>query len=1032
MSEQTDLEFKPLEAEQEVIKKLLPAIEFDSTVHSNISKCAEELIAVIRNDKEFGIEKFMQQFSLSTEEGIAVMCLAEGLLRVPDSFTAGEFVVDKLAGKNWQHYLKDSKSLKAGFTSYGLFFSSKFANLIQVDNILTNLVSKIGQPVFLTIMRQAIKFLGKEFIFGFDIPEALGSLSNYPEYSFSFDLLGESARTTAQAEIYYNQYLAAIEAIAGTRNGADSKADSPQANLSVKLTALYPRFELAKLADIRQNLLPKLVILVQKIRDSNLTITFDAEEAKRLDIYKLIVTELTRTPELKGFDGIGWVVQAYQTRALYLLDHIINLSKETGKKIPVRLVKGAYWDSEIKYAQELGLEFYPVFTKKDYTDASYIACAQKMFDNAKHLTLQFATHNAVTASTIIELAKGKDFEFQKLHGMGKSLHSELVKTHKVRIYAPIGKMHDLLAYLMRRMLENGANACFVNQVTDPTIDSQALIYNLHNRVQELLAVDDKVTGQGARQSIKLPRNIYQNRENPVGYDLGYKSNYDDIHSKVSSFYQKIYIVGSIIDGKELIDAARAKEYFCPADRNIKFANISSLAVNDMQKALESASAEFEIWSKLEVAKRANILRQIAQLYEQNKFELYSILVREAGKSINDAINEVIEAIDFCEYYANQAEKIIAPQALRSATGESNVLTMHARGVFLCISPWNFPLAIFTGQLVAALVCGNTVIAKPAEQTMTIANYAVKLMHKAGVPNAALQLVLASGSNIGQHVLPDERIKGVVFTGSTATAKLINMTLAARSDGIIPLIAETGGQNAMIVDSSALLEQVTDDVLSSAFYSAGQRCSALRVLYIQEEIYEPLLQMIKEAMMLLKVGDTVDFANDIGPVINQQAVSSLNAHIEDMVKQGFSLVASHGEANTETNGSFFCPHILAVNSINDIADEKFGPILHVVKYKASELDKVIDEINGCGFGLTFGIHTRIEKKVAYIASKIKVGNIYANRSIVGAKVESQPFGGENKSGTGFKAGGPHYLLRFMTERTTTINLTAIGGNVELLQ
>ncbi len=768
--------------------------------------------------------------------------------------------------------------------------------------------------------------------------------------------------------------------------------------------------------------MPQIVSLIEKIKDNNLTITFDAEESFRLDAYFAFLSEVIEQPIFKNFNGIGLVVQAYQTRSYDLLEKIILLAKKTNKQIPIRLVKGAYWDSEIKYAQVNGLSHYPVFTRKEYTDASYIACAKLMLENNDYIYPQFATHNALTASTIIEMAGNKPYEFQKLYGMGDVLHSELAKKTNVRIYAPIGKSDDLLAYLMRRMLENGANSNFVSKVVSPRTPTSVLSFNLYDKILNLL---------NSGNSIPLPENIYPKRKNAMGYDLGYKANYDYIQEKVTSYFSNIHKVGSIIDGRELITSKNLSECFCPAKTAEKFSDISLAIPEEIKYALDSAYKEFNNWSKIAVENRAAILEKAAYELENNKFELYALLIKEGGKSIHDAINEVIEAIDFCRYYANQARIIMQDKVLPGPTGERNILSMHPRGVFVCISPWNFPLAIFIGQIVAALVTGNTVIAKPAAQTCVIANFTVKLLHKVGIPKSALQLIITSASNISNYVLRDERIAGVAFTGSCETAKTINLTLAERDSGIIPFIAETGGQNAMIVDSSALLEQVTDDVLISAFYSAGQRCSALRVLYVQEEIYDTLYNLIREATEILKIGDTTDFSNDVGAIIDRKSFDNLARHISYMEKAGFK-VYSHPQNNNLKSGNYFYPHIIEINSINDIPGENFGPILHIIKYKSKEIDKIIDEINSYGFGLTFGIHSRIEEKIEYLRSRIKAGNIYTNRSIVGAKVESQPFGGENKSGTGFKAGGPHYLLKFMLERTTCFNLTAIGGNVDLLR
>jgi RHH-type proline utilization regulon transcriptional repressor/proline dehydrogenase/delta 1-pyrroline-5-carboxylate dehydrogenase len=1010
-----------LQDEFVLVKEMLPLFKFSKAEERLILRKTEDFIEKIRNHKGFSVEQFIHRFSLTSDEGVAVMCLAEALLRVPDNKIARDLAIDKLSDKSWGSYIfKRSSSFKEIFTSLGLYLSGKFSDLIKKDNILVNLVDRLGKPIFIKALKSAILHLSKEFVFASDIDSALEKAVLTPEYNFSFDLLGESSRTIKQADYYYDQYNIAIDKIADKFPDQNCEL-SQRPNLSVKLTALYPRFELTKFEDLKTILFPKILSLVEKIRDNNMTVTFDAEESFRLDAYILFLTELIEHESLKDWNGIGLVVQAYQTRSYDLVKYIIDLAKKTKKNIPIRLVKGAYWDSEIRHAQVLGMEFYPVFTKKEHTDSSYISCARLILENQEYIFPQFATHNALTAATIIELAGNKDFEFQKLYGMGNALHSELLKEKNVRVYAPVGKSNDLLAYLMRRMLENAANSSFVSKVTDRNTSLLELSYDLHDKVINSL-------GKGV---IALPADIYPGRKNAMGYDLGHKENYDYISEKVASFFSNSYKVGSIIDGKEIINPKHSVDGFCPAKSAEKFSSVSHSVESEIKSAIDSASNEFRQWTDLDVAIRAEILNKIANSFEDNKFELYALLIKEAGKTIHDAINEVVEAIDFCRYYALSAKNLMRERELPGPTGEKNTLTMHGRGVFLCISPWNFPLAIFTGQVVAALVTGNSVIAKPADQTSAIANFAIKLMHKAGVPKSALHLVLTSGSNVGRYIVPDERISGVAFTGSTSTAKIINKTLAERNSGIVSLIAETGGQNAMIVDSSALLEQVTDDVLISAFYSAGQRCSALRILYIQEEIYDDLFSMIKEGVELLKISDTADFSSDIGPVIDKASFDHLTSHINDMREKGFR-ISEHPHKDSKKDGYYFYPYIIEIDSINDVPDEKFGPILHVIKYKSTKLDDIIAEINNYGFGLTFGIHTRIEEKIEYIRSKIKAGNIYANRSIVGAKVESQPFGGENKSGTGFKAGGPNYLLRFMLERTTSVNLTAIGGNIDLLK
>jgi RHH-type proline utilization regulon transcriptional repressor/proline dehydrogenase/delta 1-pyrroline-5-carboxylate dehydrogenase len=957
------------------------------------------------------------------------MCLAEALLRIPDHDNGIDFVIDKLSGKSWADYLSQSKSLKAACAAYGLCISGAVADLSTTKNALVNFIARAGQSVFLVILKQAIRFLGKEFVFATNIEKAIREISNYPKFRFAFDLLGESARTLKQADDYFAQYLHAISTLSryfketpdlqAQAEGADSILSKP--NLSVKLTALYPRFEWKKKDEIDSYLIPKLVHLVEQISEGGLSVTFDAEEASRLDIYVYTITKLLEHSTLRNFNGIGLVVQSYRCGAYKFLDHIIALAKRLGRKIPIRLVKGAYWDLEIKRAQESGLNFYPVFTDKEYTDVSYIACAKKMLSHSEFIYPQFATHNAMTASTIIELSKGKEFEMQKLHGMGKILYEELAKVHPVRIYAPIGQMNDLLAYLMRRMLENGANGCFVNKVKNANISAEDLAYDLYKSVS---------SKSRTHINFKAPRDIFPDRKLTIIHDLGYSMDYQNIEIQIKQFLKSDYKACSIIDGRESFKGTSTVRYR-PGNTEFKFSEVFIAGEGEIEGAINSAQAAFHDWSRISVYERADILNKIADLYEKHSCYLYALLMQEAGKTIEDAVAEVAEAIDFCRYYANSAQKLFEPLSLPSPTGESNVLTLHPRGIFLCISPWNFPLAIFTGQVVAALVCGNTVIAKPADQTCVIGFEAVKLMHQAGVPGSALQYLLARGSAISEHVIKDERVKGVVFTGSTATAKLINRVLAERDSGIVPFIAETGGLNAMIADSSALLEQLTDDVITSAFGSAGQRCSALRMLYVQDSIYEPLKEMLTGAMNSRKVSDSVDLRVDIGPVIDKNAYDNLNEHVRDMISKGFKPVASHVDQDKKTKGHFFYPHIIEVSSIKDIGEEKFGAILHIAKYKYEELDQVIEEINSCGYGLTFGIHSRIESRIDYISSKIQAGNIYANRSMIGAKVGSQPFGGENKSGTGFKAGGPYYLLKFVTERTKTVNLTAVGGNLELL-
>jgi len=1004
------------------IESISPLVTFSFRQKDRIARKSAALIDKIKENNSFSMEQFFNKYNLTTQEGKALVGLAECLIRIPDNHTAIDLVKDKLAGKNWKQYIDLPQIKVIEFASIGLYISGQIANVF--NNIKTNILSKASEPIFTASLKYAISVIGKEFIIGEYIDEAIEKAKTSKNLRYSFDLLGEASRTFEQAEIYYNRYVIAINKIAQHFPYDPSIPLKDRPNLSIKLTALYPRLELLHLDKIKQHLVPKLLSMVVKMAENGISVSFDAEESYRLDIYLEVVTAIISDPKLSGFEGVGFVVQAYQKRALKVLEYIVDLSIHLNKKIPVRLVKGAYWDTEIKHAQTHSLSDYTVFTQKEYTDANYIACAKYMLSQAQYIFAQFATHNAITVATIEELAGNIDFEFQKLYGMGDTLHKELLNTHNIRVYAPVGITHDLLAYLMRRMLENGANSSFVHMVNK--MSTKHLVSAVYSNE---IWVNNLHTKQ--HKTLPLPYKIYKNRETAIGFDLGDKMHIKSLTTNIEKFKNNIYNVGAIIDGKEILNARKAIDHFRPGNYAEKIGSASYIGEIELNQAMEVCHNYWPTWNSICVSERAKILHTIADLFHKHEFEILSILIRESGKSIKDAIAEIHEAIDFCKYYAIQAELIMQDKILPGVTGEQNTLSLEGRGAFLCISPWNFPLAIFTGQIVAALVTGNTVVAKAADQTPIIANYVVKLMHQSGIPQKALQLVIASGNTIGQHLTSHQALAGIVFTGSTATAHKINLTLAQNGRAIIPFIAETGGQNAMIVDSSALLEQVTDDVIASAFHSAGQRCSALRILYIQDEIYEPLKRMLIGAIDTLKIGDTVDFANDIGPVIDKSAMDNLIAHIEDMKERKFHILTKHSHNGMAKDGYYFYPHIIEVHKISDIPGEKFGPILHIVKYSSKDLDKVIDEINDCGFGLTFGIHSRIEERIDYIKNRIRVGNIYANRSIIGAQVESQPFGGRGLSGTGFKAGGPHYLLRFITEKTTSINLTAIGGNIDLL-
>lgn len=1008
--------------EEQHVRHLLDSIKIENDRLARIHTNAESYVELIRNTKASGVESFIQEFSLSNEEGIAVMCLAEALLRIPDRKTAMDLIEDKLKGKNWTKHLGQSDSLFVNASAWGLLITGKLMDFGSSKFSLNKVLNKMGRPVILQAIKRAIKIISNEYILGEDLKSALQNAKKAlaKGYKISFDILGESSRTAKQAEFYYHEYISAIKEI---EKHTDKKSPIyANHNLSVKLTALHPRVIYRKEKLLETELLPRLKHIINLCRDANISLSFDAEEAFRQDIYINILTKLILDPEFQGFDGVGFVVQGYQKRTFKLIDYIAELARESGKRIPIRLVKGAYWDGEIKFAQELGLEGYPVFTKKEYTDVSYIACAQKILNYGGLFYPQFATHNAHTIATIAELAKGAEFEFQRLQGMGATLHNKVLSEgYASRIYAPVGKYEDLLAYLMRRLLENGANTSFVNLVSDKTQDISELLQNPIDKAEKSLK---------AGHTIALPNAIYKGlRNNSTGYELGYRYNFEHILSQIAIVESAQYEGYSWIAGKKCL-AKSFKEILNPANHKEVVGKLYHASDEDLACAVDTAVQAFPKWSIESISERAKLIRRIGDLLHTHRFEIYSLLIREGGKNMDDSISEVREAIDFAEYYATMAERACSsPIDLPGYTGESNKLSWHGKGVFVCISPWNFPLAIFMGQIFAALVTGNTVLAKPADNTSLIATFATKLIYKAGIPKEVFQLIVVRGKQISEKVLVDPRIKGVCFTGSTSVALGINRTLAMRNAPIATIIAETGGQNAMIVDSSALLEQAADSIIHSSFGSIGQRCSALRVLYVQEEIADKLLELLIGYMNELTIGNTHLFDYDLGPVISDPARKELESHIANS-----KVIAKHRQHDDKAlkNGSFFVPHIVAIKHIKDLAQENFGPILHIIRYKEKNLDAIIADINATGYGLTFGIQTRIEERIGYIASKIHAGNTYANRTIIGAAVGAQPFGGENNSGTGFKAGGPHYLLKFMNERVVTINTTAIGGNLDLLK
>ncbi len=939
----------------------------------------------------FSVETFLQEYGLSSREGVAVMCLAEALLRIPDRETADRLIASTFTDTQWESHLGKSESVFVNASSWGLLMTGSVLQWGKeeegVRGVLGSLARRAGEPVIREAMKAAMRLVAGQFVLGETIEAALqeGNKLSAKGYLFSYDMLGEGARDAVQAERYFQSYLHAIRTL-GKRDRTDETSIYAAPGISIKLTALHPRYEWRQKERVMAELLPRLKELVRAAREAGICVAIDAEEATRLDLELEVFAALYTDTEFADYPGIGFVLQAYQKRAIHVLDLLIELATRTGKRMPLRLVKGAYWDSEVKAAQVAGLDAYPVFTVKEHSDVSYLACAEKMLKHATHFFPQFATHNAATISAIIEMAGSAEFEFQRLFGMGEKLYEPVVERHACRIYAPIGEHRDLLAYLIRRLLENGANSSFVHLMMEKELPLDVLLQS-----------PMEVAKQDGAEGVVLPVGLYSDRKNSSGIDFG---------------------------NRFMLEALQAQMNVDVVSRDVADAH-----PDDVDSAIRRAADAGAAWSARGVEVRASILERVADALEAQRGEAMQLLTTEAKKTVPDALAEVREAADFCRYYAAQARRLQAvPTVLEGPTGERNTLSLHARGVWVAISPWNFPLAIFMGQVSAALVTGNAVIAKPAEQTPRIAAFAVALLHEAGVPREAVQLLCGSGEIIGQALVTHPLTAGVVFTGSTDTARHINRALAAREGAILPFIAETGGQNCMVLDSSVLLEQAVDDVVHSAFGSAGQRCSALRVVYVHEDIAEAFVTLLAGAMQELRVGDPAALATDIGPVIDAAAREPLLEHIERMTREVTMFAATPLDATLEDD-SYVAPHAFEIRSLTQLPGEVFGPILHVIRYR--DIQTVIADINSTGFGLTFGIHSRIAPFHREVTEAIRAGNHYVNRGMTGAVVGVQPFGGEGLSGTGPKAGGPHYLLRFVTERVMSVNTAAVGGNIELL-
>lgn len=1024
--------------EEKCIENLLHATELTVAERNRLVERARDYVVKSRDesDNQGTMDYFLQEFDLSNKEGVALMCLAESLLRVPDGATADKLISEKIKAGRWSDHKGSSESTFVNASTWGLMLTGEFVDLSDVrgnsDNWFKTFVKKAGEPVVRTAIMQAMRIMGGQYVLGRTIDEAIsrGIKENKPGTRFSFDMLGEGARTLADADRYFEAYKKAILEI----GKQETKDNCYEANgISVKFSALHPRYEMGHRDVVMDFMVPRIIELAALAKENGLGFTIDAEEADRLDLSLDIFEVLATDQSLQNWDGLGLVVQAYQKRAPYVIDWLTTLGRDIGRKFMVRLVKGAYWDSEIKHAQEAGLSDYPVYTRKPSTDLSYQVCAERLMAARDVFYPQFATHNAYSVSLIIELVKkwnidASEFEFQRLHGMGHLLY-DMVKENtdvdfNIRVYAPVGAHKDLLPYLVRRLLENGANSSFVNRFMDKDVSVEELMQDTIKMVEE--------KSPKRHSMIPLPVDIlsYSKREkvgrkNAVGFELTDPLEIDRLNENLSINYD--FKAGPIVSGE--LKWANIEDVYNPTTGEV-MGKVSIAGDDDIEHALNGSAKAQKSWNALGGAARAKILNQAADVLENKTHYFMSIVANEAGRTLMDGLSEVREAVDFLRYYAGQAiENFEDSILLPGPTGERNELFLQGRGTFLCISPWNFPLAIFLGQVSAALAAGNAVIAKPAEQTPIVAAEAVKILHEAGVPVDVLHLMTGDGATVGAKLVADERIDGVCFTGSTETAKIINRSLAGRDGAIAPLIAETGGQNVMIVDSTALPEQVVDDAISSAFQSAGQRCSALRVLYIQDDVADTIIPMLKGAMDCLSLGSPNNLKTDVGPVIDQDARSLLEDHVTYMEKEGTLLHKLDVPVGYE-NGTFFAPRLYEIKSLDQLKKEVFGPVLHVIRYKASKLDDILAQIQNTGFGLTLGVHSRIEESAEYIFRNLDVGNTYVNRNIVGAVVGVQPFGGQGLSGTGPKAGGPRYLYRFATEKTLTINTVATGGNTEL--
>ena len=1020
--------------ERSIVARLAQDAAVDGVESAAIAARARAWVEAVRGRPQAnaGVESFLHQYDLSTQEGVLLMCVAEALLRIPDSDTADLLIRDKLSRGDWERHLGASESLLVNASTWGLMLTGRLTRIDTGDARdpkawYERIVARAGEPVVRLALRQAMKVMAEQFVMGRTIDEALARSRQgaNAHYRYSFDMLGEAAITAADAKRYFAAYASAIASI-GNSVRERSAVVFGQPSISVKLSALHPRYEYAQRERVVSELSPAMIDLARSAQRGGIGMTIDAEEAERLELSLELFARARRDPSLEGWEGLGLAVQAYQKRGRPVVRWVAALARETRHRIPVRLVKGAYWDTEIKRAQVLGLSGYPVFTRKTHTDISYLACAGAMLEAGPLLYPMFATHNAHTIAWVLARAAARgvtEFEFQRLHGMGEALYAQVAdsRSYPCRVYAPVGSHQDLLPYLVRRLLENGANTSFVNRIADPAVSIDDVVADPVERA--------RAWNFAPAMTLPLPIDLYgAERRNSLGVSLADQDAMAALDAALVDAAKREFIATPMMPGATSTGTAR--EMLDPADRRVRIGTVVEADSATVDRALTILVKGQPSWDALGGGPRADVIDRAADIIERNRDTFAALLAREAGKTRGDAIAEVREAADFCRYYAIGARRQFAdPAALPSPTGEANTLTLRGRGVFTCISPWNFPLAIFTGQVAAALAAGNSVAAKPAEQTPLTGAHVVRCLFEAGVSADALALLPGDGETVGAMLTADPRIAGVAFTGSTDVASAIARQLAARQP-IVPLIAETGGQNAMIVDSSALPEQVVNDAVFSAFNSAGQRCSALRVLCVQDDIAPRILELLEGAMNELVIGDPTQAATDVGPVIDESARAALDGYVESVRAAGLRCYRVKLPSYC-AHGTFVAPTLVVLDRLSRLTREVFGPVLHVTTFRSGELDALVDAINGLGYGLTLGVHSRIDATIARIVQRARVGNLYVNRNMIGAVVGVQPFGGEGLSGTGPKAGGPHYLYRFAVERTLTINTAAAGGNAALL-